>query len=160
MKNKYDGSVHCTNRRVRKFRCFVPYGSSIVTGSISCIVLPEFVYASDKNLSSFPAMVKGKSETWKNNGFILLVGLIYICSLVFKNGLQFLFKVVFLAKKTGLPIRDLSMPFSQIKNLELKQPMFGNNYITGTLVAAPGGSLLFYSIYILIVVWMQCAIIF
>ena len=31
------------------------------------------------------------------------------------------------------------MPFSTIKNLELKQPMFGQNHIIGNVNAAPGG---------------------
>ena len=52
-----------------------------------------------------------------------------------KNKIQ----VIFLTNSTKSAIRDFSMPFSTIKNLELKQPMFGQNHIIGNVNAAPGG---------------------
>ena len=49
-------------------------------------------------------------------------------------------RVIFLAKDKKSNLRDFVMPFSVIKNWELKQPIFGQNYISSTIKAAPGGS--------------------
>jgi len=49
-------------------------------------------------------------------------------------------KVVFLSKNSRADLRDFSMPFTTITNLELKQPIFGQNYIVGVVKAAPGGT--------------------
>ena len=53
-------------------------------------------------------------------------------------------RVIFVAKDKASKIRDFVMPFSTITNWELKQPIFGENYISSTIKAAPGG-IPFYS---------------
>eukprot|EP00057_Strongylocentrotus_purpuratus_P026105 XP_011680579.1 PREDICTED: WW domain-binding protein 2 [Strongylocentrotus purpuratus] len=40
--------------------------------------------------------------------------------------------------KSGL-MKSLAVPFTNLKNLEIKQPMFGANYLAGNIVAQPGG---------------------
>ena len=39
-------------------------------------------------------------------------------------------------------LRDFSVPFSVLSKIELKQPIFGSNYILGHVKAAPGGKFL------------------
>ena len=36
-------------------------------------------------------------------------------------------------------LREISMPFKQIKDFEIKQPMLGANYLYGRLIAEPNG---------------------
>ena len=48
-------------------------------------------------------------------------------------------RVIFVAKDSSSKIRDFVMPFSSITNWELKQPIFGQNYIASTIKARPDG---------------------
>merc|ERR1712147_5895 len=48
-------------------------------------------------------------------------------------------RVIFVAKDSNSKVRDFVMPFSSITNWELKQPIFGQNYIASTIKARPDG---------------------
>jgi len=58
-----------------------------------------------------------------------------------KKGKIFLtnWRILFLSDSAKDPLRDFSIPFSVLSKIELKQPMFGSNYILGSVKAAPGG---------------------
>ncbi|XP_038067176.1 WW domain-binding protein 2-like [Patiria miniata] len=59
-----------------------------------------------------------------------------------KEGTVFLTnqRVIFLSKsKGGDPMKSFSMPFYYMKNVDIKQPLFGANAITGVIKSQPGG---------------------
>uniref|UniRef100_H2YGQ8 GRAM domain-containing protein n=1 Tax=Ciona savignyi TaxID=51511 RepID=H2YGQ8_CIOSA len=49
------------------------------------------------------------------------------------------FRLLFVSAKSNDMLRELSMPFKNIKDFEIKQPVFGANYLQGKLVAEVGG---------------------
>lgn len=49
------------------------------------------------------------------------------------------YRMIFRTKSTKDMMQELSMPFKQIKDFEIKQPVFGANYIYGKLIAEPNG---------------------
>jgi len=50
------------------------------------------------------------------------------------------YRMIFKAKSSKDMLQELSMPFKHIKDFEIKQPVFGANYLVGRLVAeAQGG---------------------
>ncbi|XP_041473992.1 WW domain-binding protein 2-like [Lytechinus variegatus] len=55
-------------------------------------------------------------------------GKVYLTSLV----------MAFVPTKSGL-MKSLAVPFTNLKNLEIKQPLFGANYLSGNIQAQPGG---------------------
>ena len=63
-------------------------------------------------------------------------------------------RVIFLAKDKKSNLRDFVMPFSVIKNWELKQPIFGQNYISSTIKAAPGGIFVMKTCHVVLFRWL------
>ncbi|XP_071500379.1 WW domain-binding protein 2-like [Diadema antillarum] len=56
-----------------------------------------------------------------------------------KKGTVYLTSLVMaFVPKSGL-MKSLTVPFANLKNLEVKQPMFGANYLTGNILAQPNG---------------------
>nr|XP_009857700.1 WW domain-binding protein 2-like [Ciona intestinalis] len=49
------------------------------------------------------------------------------------------FRLLFVSSKSNDMLRELSMPFKNIKDFEIKQPVFGANYLQGKLNAEPDG---------------------
>jgi len=49
------------------------------------------------------------------------------------------YRLIFRTKNTNDMMQELSMPFKQIKDFEIKQPVFGANFLTGKLLAEPNG---------------------
>ena len=49
-------------------------------------------------------------------------------------------RMIFNTKKQDDPMKSFSFPFISLKNVELKQPIFGANYIKGKVRAQPGGN--------------------
>lgn len=58
-----------------------------------------------------------------------------------KHGHAYLtnFRLIFMCTSKNDMLRELSMPFKQIKDFEIKQPVFGANFLTGKLLAEPDG---------------------
>nr|XP_014344996.1 PREDICTED: WW domain-binding protein 2-like [Latimeria chalumnae] len=56
-----------------------------------------------------------------------------------KQGILFLtpIRLIFLTATSG-PMRSFSMPFSQLRDCQVQQPVLGANYIEGKIVAAKG----------------------
>ncbi|CBY32805.1 unnamed protein product [Oikopleura dioica] len=48
-------------------------------------------------------------------------------------------RVFFLSDSAKSKLRDFIIPFNCLSKLELKQPIFGSNYVVGDVKAAPGG---------------------
>lgn len=48
-------------------------------------------------------------------------------------------RVIFVTKSTSDPLRSFAMGFLSMKGVELEQPIFGANYLKGTVVAEVGG---------------------
>jgi len=48
-------------------------------------------------------------------------------------------RIIFLGTDNG-SLKSLAMPFTCLNNINLEQPIFGANYIDGTLAAQPGGN--------------------
>jgi len=61
-------------------------------------------------------------------------------------------RVIFVTKDNGSKVRDFVMPFSSITNWELKQPIFGQNYIASTIKARPDGQ---FSVFLLVLVCIR-----
>jgi len=49
------------------------------------------------------------------------------------------YRLIFRTKNTNDMMQELSMPFKQIKDFEIKQPVFGANFLTAKLLAEPNG---------------------
>jgi len=49
------------------------------------------------------------------------------------------YRLIFQTKDVKDMLREISMPFKQIKDFEIKQPMLGANYLYGRLIAEPNG---------------------
>jgi len=49
------------------------------------------------------------------------------------------YRVIFRTKSSKDMLQELSMPFKQIKDFEIKQPVFGANFLYGKLIAEPNG---------------------
>ncbi|XP_071797558.1 WW domain-binding protein 2-like [Asterias amurensis] len=60
-----------------------------------------------------------------------------------KEGTAFLTnqRVIFINKKSSDVMKSFSMPFFYMKNVDIKQPIFGANALTGVIKAQPGGGL-------------------
>jgi len=102
-------------------------------------------------------MSANNSHTVDGNGILLYRGemvLIYAKKVVlsFKSAPEPFFKgaktgnlyltshrILFLARDGG-SLKSLAMPFVCINNVQLEQPVFGANYLEGTLTAQPGGN--------------------
>jgi len=102
-------------------------------------------------------MSANQSHTNDGHGILLYSGesvMVYAkqVNLVFKNGSESFFngkktgnlyltthRILFLATDDGA-LKSLAMPFVCIGNVQLEQPIFGANYLEGTLTAQPGGN--------------------
>ncbi|KAH3869202.1 WW domain-binding protein 2-like [Dreissena polymorpha] len=49
-------------------------------------------------------------------------------------------RVIFCNKSTKEMMQSFSLPFLQMRGVELEQPVFGANYIKGKMIAEPGGN--------------------
>ncbi|CAK8683497.1 unnamed protein product [Clavelina lepadiformis] len=49
------------------------------------------------------------------------------------------FRLIFISEKKSDMLRELSMPFKNIKDFEIKQPVFGANYLQGKVIAENQG---------------------
>ena len=49
------------------------------------------------------------------------------------------FQVIFSSKSSSDAMKSISMPFYYMKNVEVKQPVFGANALAGLIKAQPNG---------------------
>ena len=71
--------------------------------------------------------------------------ILWICFVELNNSIHP--QVIFNSKSANDTMQSFSLPFLLMREVELKQPVFGSNYIKGRVIAEPQGQLHYFSLF-------------